>query len=73
MQWWYNLTYYGLDYGFSLLPAFPAFSFINDFLLAFGKYASIANYYLPIDTLIAGLALVLTVSLICFLIHLIVH
>ena len=43
MQWWYNLTYYGIDYGFSLMPAFPAFSFINDFLLAFGKYARPAS------------------------------
>lgn len=59
VQWLFNLSYTALDNLFSIVGKISPPSYIQDLVIGIAKYAVIANYYIPLDTLV-------TVALSCF-------
>lgn len=59
VQWLFNLAYSALDSLFGIVGRISPPTYLHDLVVGIAKYAVIANYYLPLDTLV-------TVALSCF-------
>lgn len=53
IQWLFNLAYSALDNLFSLVGRIAPPTYIHDLVVGIAKYVVIANYYIPLDTLVA--------------------
>ena len=53
MQWLFNLIYKALDMFFGLIGQISTPSWITDITVSISRFCVIANYYFPLDTLVA--------------------
>lgn len=68
MQWLLNLMFKGLSHFFSLIGKINAPDWLSDLILDIAKYAVIANYYFPLDTLVTVALSVFAVTVVLMII-----
>lgn len=68
MQWFLNLMFKALSKFFALIGKIAAPEWVSDLTLAITKYAVIANYYFPLDTLVTVALSVLAVTVVLMII-----
>lgn len=68
MQWLFNLLYKLFDSLFGLLGSVSTPAWLSDLTVGIAEYVAVANYYIPIDTMIIVALAVIGVTVIMMIV-----